>query len=78
MRAAACIKAIVEVYGKTLIGLGPKEESQACFVGYLGSYVCDLLYVFDTLFGFQCSCIFISAFKMSNFFKTKFIKIAEK
>ena len=29
--------------------LGPEEESQACFVGYLGCYVCDLLHVFNIL-----------------------------
>ena len=23
-------------------GLGPKEENQACFVGYFGCYACDL------------------------------------
>ena len=41
------LKVIMEVYGKTFTALGPKEENQACFVGYFGFYVCDLLYVFN-------------------------------
>ena len=28
-------------------GLGPKEEYQVCYVGFLGCYVFDLYYVFD-------------------------------
>ena len=38
----AYFKAIMKVYGKTITGLGPEEENQACFVGYLGCYACDL------------------------------------
>ena len=28
--------------GPSITGLGPKEDNQACFVGYLGCYACDL------------------------------------
>ena len=27
---------------KTFTGLGPREEHQACFVGFLGCYACHL------------------------------------
>ena len=36
------LKSYMEVYGKTITGLSPKEEKQACSVGYLGCYACDL------------------------------------
>ena len=48
--ASLCLKSCVDHsllksynggYGKTFTGLGPKEEHQACFVGYL-CYACDL------------------------------------
>ena len=34
---------------KTFACLGYKEDYQYCFVGYIVCYVCDPLYVFDTL-----------------------------
>ena len=37
-------------------GLGPKKENQVCFAGYLGYYLCDLLYVFDTVIWFYETC----------------------
>ena len=49
MGATAYIKAIMDVYGNTFTSLGPKEDPRACLVGYLGCYLYDLLYVFDTL-----------------------------
>ena len=49
----AYLQALMEVYVKTVTGLGPKEEYQVCFVGFLGCYVFDLYYVFDALFWFQ-------------------------
>ena len=75
----AALKAIIEVCGKIVIGLGPKEEYQTCFAGYvyLGCYVCDLLYIFDTLFCFSKSYIDFSL-QQVHLFKTKFIQTAEK
>ena len=49
MSTTAYLKAVMKVYGKTFTGLDPKEN-QACFDGYAFCYVCDLFYVFDTLF----------------------------
>ena len=34
----------------TFTSPGPKEDDQACFVVFLGCYVCYLLYVCDTLY----------------------------
>ena len=34
----------MEFFGKTITGWGPKEEYQACFVGYLGCYVCVMCF----------------------------------
>ena len=56
----------MEVYVKTVTGLGPKEEYQVCFVGFLGCFVFDLYYVFDALFFISVSPILISAFKTST------------
>ena len=67
----------MEVYGKTITGLGPKEEYQACYVGYLGCYVCDLYYVLMHCLDFSKSNNDLS-FQKVHFFKTKIIKTAEK
>ena len=56
MRTTAYLKAIMEVYGKTFTDLGSKQNQyQACFVGYLGCYVCDLLYDLMLCFDFSKS-----------------------
>ena len=40
---------------KTVTGLGPKEEYQVCFVGFLGCYVFELYYVLMHCFNFSKS-----------------------
>ena len=68
----------MEVCGKTITGLGPKEEYQACYVGYLGCYVCDLKYMFLMhCFDFSKSNNDFS-FQKVHFLKIKIIKTAEK
>ena len=67
----------MEVYGKTITGLGPKEEYQACYVGILVA-----MYV--TCYMFLMHCFDFSksnndfSFQKVHFFKTKIIKTAEK
>ena len=68
LRTTTYLKAIMEVYGKQLQVWGPKEEYQACFVGYLGCYVCYLLYV-GYIVLISVSPIMISAFKKFMFIK---------
>ena len=65
----------MEVYEKTITGLGPKEEYQACFVGYLGCYVCDLNIFFMNCFDFSKSNNDFS-FQKGHF--KKIIETAEK
>ena len=51
MAASLCLKScddhsLLKSYNgglrKTVTGLGPKQENQACFFGYLGCYACDM------------------------------------
>ena len=52
MAASLCLKSCEDhsllkrynggLWKKIFTGLGPNEEHQACFVGYLGCYACDL------------------------------------
>ena len=51
---------------KIFTGLGPREEYKAFFVGYLGCYVCDVLYVLILLL-ISVRPIMISAFQKSTF-----------
>ena len=53
VRTTTYLKAIKEIYGEIIYRSGYKEEYKASFVGYLGCYVRDILYVFNTLFCFH-------------------------
>ena len=67
----------MEVYGKPIAGLGPKEEYQACFVGYIGCYAlnCNVFLMHCLI---SANPMMISAFKKATFLKQKIIKTAEK
>ena len=77
MRTTAYLKAIKEVYGKTITGLGPKEEYQAVMLDILVAMYVTLLYVLMHCFDFSKSNNDFS-FQKVLFFKTKIIKTAEK
>ena len=68
----------MEVYGKTITGLGPKEDYQACFV------VDTLAAMYVTCNMFFMHCLDFSksnndfSFQKVHFFKTKIMKTAEK
>ena len=81
MAISLCLKScedhslgIMEVYGKTITGLGPKEENQARFVGYLRCCACDLYYFFMHCFGFSKSFNDFS-FKKSTCLKQKLSRL---
>ena len=67
----------MEVYGKTITGLGPKEEYQAVMLDTLVA-----MYVTCNMFLMHCFDFSKSnndfSFQKVHFFKTKIIKTAEK
>ena len=77
MRTTAYLKAIMEVYGKTFTGLGPKKNIRPVLLDTLAAMhvTCNMFLVH--CFGFSESYNDFS-FKKSTFFKTKIIKTAEK
>ena len=69
----------MEVYGK-ITGLGPKEENQACFVGYLDCYALAMhvTCIMFLMHWFGVSESYDFSFKKSTFLKQKSLRLQKK